>query len=106
MRAITTSVLVATITLGLAVVANAECISATSDAGRWNDSMAPADRLQWMCSQNQTVYQAQAGKMVILSENPQDCNDAFIFAKSAQSWHGDWFLWSDIKCTTMEVLIH
>lgn len=70
----------------------------TEDAGRWRDSMDPAGRIKDMCSKAINYYRAQEGTMILVNRNDSDCSDLVNYAKQQESWHSDWFLWSEIEC--------
>jgi hypothetical protein len=76
----------------------AGCNRVTGDAGRWRDSSDPAGRIQDMCVRGINFYEAQAGKMIFQGRNGTDCGDLVAYAKGQESWHFDWFLWSEISC--------
>lgn len=77
------------------------CWQNTNDAGRWNDALSPADRLLELCKlgDGEHCHQAIKGKMCVSGPRSEAfCNFVWGWAGSQQSWHGDWFLWSDISC--------
>jgi hypothetical protein len=76
----------------------AACQRQTQDAGRWRDSMKPSDRLSDMCVGQENYHAGEAGQLILVNPNPIDCKDIINFAKEQESWHGDWWLWSEIKC--------
>ncbi len=77
---------------------------ANEDAARWDDSDAPADRLEAMCAQGVSCYQANIGLMCVDGDLSQ-CGCAVEYANAWQSWHGDWFLWSAITCDGLSLTI-
>ena len=85
------------------VYAQCDCTH-NGDAGRWNDSDAPNDRIAAICAQGGGCYQAQAGLMCVNGDLSQ-CSCAVSAASQWQSWHGDWFLWSAISCGGLSVTI-
>ena len=91
-----------TLVAALATQASAyNCWKNTNDAGRWEDSKNPADRFVDLCKQGngEHCYQATQRKMCV--SGPGDaafCDYVWGWAGSQQSFHGDWFLWSDITC--------
>lgn len=76
----------------------AGCQRITDDAGRWEDPQSPSGRITSMCTAQLDFHQAQEGKMIFVKRNGTDCLDLANYAKAQESWHGDWFLWSEIKC--------
>ena len=60
-----------------------------------------ADRLVELCKlgDGEHCHQAEKGKMCVSGPgNEAFCNFVWGWAGSQQSWHNDWFLWSDITC--------
>ena len=85
--------------------AQCDCIH-NGDAGRWNDSDAPNDRIAALCAEGGDggCYQAQAGLMCVRGDVSQ-CGCAVSAASQWQSWHGDWFLWSSVTCSDLYITI-
>lgn len=74
------------------------------DAGRWNDSDAPNDRIAALCAQGGGCYQAQNGLMCVSGDFSQ-CGCAVSAASQWQSWHGNWFLWTSVNCSSLNITI-
>ncbi|KAI0136249.1 hypothetical protein BJ170DRAFT_589244 [Xylariales sp. AK1849] len=76
-----------------------------NDAGRWHDKDAPADAAK---SLNLSVTDGQLatacytadvqGTMCLFASNNYDLVCLLNYAYDQQSWHGNWFLWSEIRC--------
>jgi len=90
--------LAATISASFSGNVLAACVRETGDAGGWRDAQSPAGRIETMCRRGQREYRASRGRMVLVNMNSRDCRDLIRYAKKEQSWHGDWFLWSVIRC--------
>ncbi|KAM0689940.1 hypothetical protein Q7P36_008706 [Cladosporium allicinum] len=88
---------------GIYTFAAASC-SHNNDAGRWDDPLAPADRLADLCGHGGGCYQAKIGHMCV-EGNLNQCGSAVVAAKDWQSWHGNWFLWSAITCDGLSITI-
>jgi hypothetical protein len=84
--------------ISCSAAAIADCVRKTDDAGRWRDPDNPAGTLAHMCSSGIDYYQGQVGKVIFQGRNPTDCAALVNYANHEQSWHGDWFLWSEIEC--------
>jgi len=88
--------LVVFITCSADAIAGCQCM--TGDQGRWRDQMSPSGRIEDLCIGQQSFHQGEAGTMIFLNSNGADCRDLVNFAKQNESWHGDWFLCSEVNC--------
>jgi len=86
------------VSISCSAAAIAGCHCTTGDQGRWRDPMSPSGRIDDMCVRQQDFHQGQEGKMIFLNRDGTDCGDLLNFAKQNESWHGDWFLCSEISC--------
>ena len=93
--------------LQLGVSADCSCISNT-DAGRWKDSRSPVNALRYMQTSSYNgdyvYYTADTqGILTVYGGTIDDFNCLVNFADGAQSYHGDWFLWTSITCNNQNI---